>query len=155
MGNFGHVARIVTKFRHNLLAFQARDCEDGERIPPLPDAIVVEVPDGRVDVLWFVGGVVRLVEDECANGVATRRGEEGLGTFYAEPRSEGDEVVVGRGEIGSAGNISREEVVLLVVAGWVAADFGYVEKALDDAIEGVGVGSGEGGDVRFESFLVC
>lgn len=95
------------------MAFLARDSEDRERVHPLPQAIVVEVPDGGVDILRLIGRIVWFVEYEGANRVATRGGKVSLGTFNAEPRGEGNEGIVDWREVASASDVSRDEVVLL------------------------------------------
>lgn len=79
-----------------------------------------------MDILGLVGGVVWLVEDEGANRVGAGGGEVGLGAVYAKPRSKGDEVVVGRGEVGAAGDISGNEVVLLGIARRHSSNVGNV-----------------------------
>lgn len=102
----------------------------------------------------LVGGVVGFVEDECAKGVDTRGSEVGEGTVDAEPRGKGDEVVVGWREVVSTGDIMGDEIVLLLIAGGIIVKVRDVEEALDDAIEGVGIGSGQGSDVGGDALLV-
>lgn len=77
-----------------------------------------------------------------------------MGAVYAEPGGEGNEVVVGRRELGLAGDVAGDEVVLLLVAGG-DVDIGDIEKTLDCAVEGVGVCRRQGGDVLSYSRLVC
>lgn len=139
---------------HHSLAFHARDGEDGEFVRLNPCSTIFEVPDGGVGILGFVGGIVGLVEDECAKGVETRGGEVGESTIDAEPRGESDEVVVSRGEIVSACDIFGNEVVLCEVAGVVIVKIRDVEQALNDAVERIGIGSGQGGDVGRYALLV-
>lgn len=151
----GEVAGVMAEFRGNFLTFLTGNSEYGERVHAFPQAIIVEIPNRRVSILWLVGGVVGFVEYECADWVAARRDKIGLGAFDTEPGRKSDEVVVGRGKVGSTGNVLGNEVVLLRVACRVAANLRNVKKALDHAIKCVGVGSCEGGDIRFESLLVC
>lgn len=127
---------------HHCLAFPARDGEDGKFVRLNPCSAIFEVPDGGVGILGLVGGIVGLVEDECAKGVEARGGEVGESTIDAEPRGEGDEVVVGRGEVVSTGDIFGNEVVLCEVAGGVIVKIRDVEQALNDAVECIGIGSG-------------
>lgn len=85
--------------------------------------------------MGFVGRVVWFIKDEGANGIETRRVEIRYCAVYAEPGGDGDEVVVGRREFVSMGDISRYEVVLLRIAGGYGANIGDIEKAPDDAVE--------------------
>lgn len=149
------IAGVVAKFRGNFLTFLTRNSEYGEWVHAFPQAIIVEVPDRRVSILWLVGGVVGFVEYECADWVAARRGKISLGAFDTEPGRKSDEVVIGRGEVGSTGDVLRNEVVLLRVAGRVTANLWNVKEALDHAIKCVGVGSSKCGNIRFQSLLVC
>jgi hypothetical protein len=122
MRNLVDSSRVEAELSHHFLAFESRDGKDGILILLPPRTIVVEVPNGRVDILGFVGGVVWLVKDESTNRIGAGGGEIGYSAVYAEPGSKSNEIVVGRGEVGAASNISRDEVVLLGVTGWIPAD---------------------------------
>ena len=63
--------------------------------------------------MGFVGGVIWFIKDEGANGIETRRVEVRYCAVYAEPGGDGDEVVVGRGEF-----VSMGDMVSVVVAGF-------------------------------------
>lgn len=126
MRNLLDGSRIQAELGHHLLALESRDGEDGILVLVFPSAIVVEVPDGGVDILGFVGGVVRLVKDESADGIGAGGSEIGLSAVDAEPRGKGDEIIVGRREVGAAGDVSGNEVVLLGITRRHSADVGNV-----------------------------
>ena len=113
MRDLEDTAGVVPQLLADFVALVARHRKDGELVDSSPVAIVLEIPDRGVDILWFVGGVVGFEEDEGANGVATGGGEVCLGTLYAEPRGKSDEGIVGRREVVTSGYVFGEEVVLL------------------------------------------
>lgn len=137
MGHLVDGARVEGELGYHLLPLETRDGKDGE--PGFfPSAAIVEIPYCRVGPLGLVGRVVGLVKDEAADGVEAGGGEVGLHTVDAEPGSNGDEVIVGGRKVGSARDVVGDKIVLLGVAGGDGAYIGDVEKALYDAVEGLG-----------------
>lgn len=125
VGNLVDIARVLAELGHHALAFKSGDGKDG-KVGVFPSPVIIEVPHGSVAILGLIGRVVWLVKDEGANGIESRRGKICQGAVYAEPRGESNEVVVGRGEFVSVGDILRDEVVLLRITRRDSADVGHV-----------------------------
>lgn len=140
MGGFADVSRIEAELMHHVLTLEAGYGKHRKPVVFLPSPVIVEVPYWGVDLLRFVRRVVRLVENECTNGVETCGGEIGLSAIHAEPWCKGDEVVVRWGEIIFPCDIGGDEVVLQGLASGVAFDVGNVQEPLYCPIESVGVG---------------
>lgn len=103
----------------------------------------------------FVGRVVWFVKYEATNGVETGSGEVSLDTVYAEPGSDGDEVIIRRRELSPASDVVGYEVVLLSVARSKSADIGDVEETLYDTVKRLCTVGGQGCQVLLEVQFVC
>lgn len=129
------IARVHAKLGHHTLAFQARDGKDWELVGLQRIAFAVEIPDSRVGVWRFVGRVVGFVKNEATDGVGGGSVEVGDGTVNAEPRGERNEVVVHGRELGAAGDIFGDVIILLNIARRNTDNVGHIEQALNDAVQ--------------------
>lgn len=69
MGYILDIAGVKRHLSHDFLSFDAGNGEYGELVVLFPGAAIVEIPDGRVRVLWLVARVVWLIENEGTDGV--------------------------------------------------------------------------------------
>jgi hypothetical protein len=149
------MSRVECHLARQFFAFNSRYRKDGELVALPPSTAIIEIPHRGVGFLRLVARIAWLVEDEGADGVVLGGGEVGHSAILTEPRSEGNQVVVGRREICLAGDVGRDKIVLLDVACGIGAYVRDVDEALDDAIESIGVVSTEGGYVFQYAVLVC
>jgi hypothetical protein len=85
-----YCARVLGQSVDQVLAVEAWNGEDGERILFYPSTSIVEIPGRVVDFGGFRAKVVGLVEDETSDCVEPRGFKVSLGTLLLEKGSDGD-----------------------------------------------------------------
>lgn len=96
---------------------------------------------------WFRGTGVGNVGDEAADGIHRGGLEIRSGTVWAVPGDQGDQVVVGGGEVGLADGGGGDVVGLERLARVIVGNVGDVQQALNDAVVGVCIFVGQDGNI--------
>ena len=146
MRHIRHVRAIRRTRLHERLPVGAGNGIDGVIVLMLPLITIAQIPHAARLIRRGSGAVIWPEEDKCANGILSRRGEVFEGAILTQPWREGDELVVGFGQVGLAGDVGGDEGGADGDARVVRREIGDVEQA-GDGLGGGGVGGGQGGDV--------
>ena len=120
---------------------------DGEVVLLLPLVLIAQRPHVVVRSWRLRRPIARQEEHETSDGIISRTRQVILSAFCAQPRRDGDQVIVGVRQIALPRHVRRDIRRGEVVTWIVGLEVGGVEQA-DDVGAGVGAIGGEGTDVE-------